>query len=474
MSIVAAIDKAIDPNPWPEVIPFKSHSTLPALDANALPDWLADYANALSESLETPPELAIGMTLAAASTCTARRLIVEAKQGYREPTNLWIVAALEPGNRKSAVETKAKAPLMAWETSEAQRLKPEIDDAQRQKKTNDLRINALRTAIAKPATKAVDIEKYSKELADMERNSPVIPTVPKLWTADVTPERIGTLLAAHDECIALLSSEGGIFDVLGGRYSKGESNLDLVLKGHAGDADRVERLSRDSVELTFPRITMGLSPQPDVLRSLASKSGFVGRGLLARFLWLVPDSPLGYRTHDGPPMPPTISDRYSASITAMLNWPAPNPGECHVLTLEDDARVEWQDFQARIETLMREGEALEHHRGWAGKAAGAALRIAGVLHGAKHAHGEPWAHSINTETIQASLMLMTPIIQHSTAALSMMGANIEQQRAEKLLDWLISRRQSSWTVRDIYRKLSGTFNRAKDARDALAVLEERG
>jgi len=473
MSITQIVDHAIDPNPWPELIPFKANN-LPSLDTGDLPNWLGDYAQALSVSLETPTELAIGLMLAAASTCTARRLVVEAKLGYREPTNLWVTVALEPGNRKSAVESMAKAPLMAWETFEANRLKPEIDKARSEKKVSELRIKSLLSAIAKPTIKPADRAKYTAEMVELERGLPVIPTQPRLWISDVTPERIGTLLVEHGECLALLSSEGGIFDVLGGRYSKGESNLDLVLKAHAGDSDRLERLSRESVELKNPRITMGLSPQPDVLRSLADKQGFIGRGLLARFLWLFPESPLGYRTHDGVPVAPAFSEAYNVAITAMLNWPAPNPGECHVIKLSDEARNDWQDFQRRIEILMRSGNALENHHGWAGKAPGAALRLAGVLHGAKHAHGYPWDHAIELETIGAALALMTPIIQHSTAALNMMGASGEQQRAERLLDWLIRRRQSGWTVREIHRANSGMFSRVKEAHDVLDVLEERG
>ena len=70
---------------------------------------------------------------------------------------------------------------------------------------------------------------------------PVIPHLPQLWTSDVTPERLGTILADNDERMAWLSSEGGIFEMLGGRYSKGIPNLDLVLKAHIGDSERVDR-----------------------------------------------------------------------------------------------------------------------------------------------------------------------------------------------------------------------------------------
>ena len=61
-----------------------------------------------------------------------------------------------------------------------------------------------------------------------------------------------------------------------------------------------DRGSRPPVFLKSPRLSIGLSPQPDVLRGLAAKPGFRGRGLLGRFLYLLPPSPLGFRPRINP------------------------------------------------------------------------------------------------------------------------------------------------------------------------------
>jgi hypothetical protein len=60
-----------------------------------------------------------------------------------------------------------------------------------------------------------------------------------------------------------------------------------VLKAYSGDPERLDRGSRPPVYLRSPRLSIGLSPQPDVLRGLAAKPGFRGRGLLGRFLYLL-------------------------------------------------------------------------------------------------------------------------------------------------------------------------------------------
>ena len=76
--------------------------------------------------------------------------------------------------------------------------------------------------------------------------------------------------------------------MLSGRYSGGIPNLDLMLKSHSGDSERVDRGSRPAIYLRQPLLTMGLSPQPSVLNGLVGKPGFRGRGLLGRFCTYCP------------------------------------------------------------------------------------------------------------------------------------------------------------------------------------------
>ena len=126
--------------------------------------------------------------------------------------------------------------------------------------------------------------------------------------------------------MAIISDEGGIFDILAGRYNNGVPNLDLFLQSHAGAAVRVDRGSRPSVMMDEPALTLILSPQPDVLQGLASKPGFRGRGLLARFLFMLPVSKIGYRSGNTKPVPETTIERSrraypgASSVQASRYW----------------------------------------------------------------------------------------------------------------------------------------------------------
>ncbi len=149
--------------------------------------------------------------------------------------------------------------------------------------------------------------------------------------------------------------------------------------------------------------------------------------------------------------------------------------EClHLLRLSNEAFAEWYDFAQTIEVQMQPGRELEHFTDWAGKAPGAAVRLAGVFHGIKHAHGRPWDAAITVETMTAALEIMAVITRHSLAALDMMGADPTIAAARLVWDWIERGRLARFTVREAFNALRGTFPRVAMLRDALEALEERG
>jgi hypothetical protein len=112
-----------------------------------------------------------------------------------------------------------------------------------------------------------------------------VPVLPRLIADDITVEAAASLLAEQNGRLAVLSAEGGIFATLAGRYSSGQPNLEVFLKGHAGDLLRVDRKGRPAEHIPQPALTLGLAVQPEVLRDIARMPGFRGRGLLARILY---------------------------------------------------------------------------------------------------------------------------------------------------------------------------------------------
>jgi hypothetical protein len=175
-------------------------------------------------------------------------------------------------------------------------------------------------------------------------------------------------MADNAEQMAIVSDEGGIFDILAGRYSNGVPNLDLFLQSHAGSPVRVDRGSRPAVVMENPALTMVLSVQPDLLNGLASKPGFRGRGLLARFLYMLPVSTLGRRQGDTAPVPDDVARDYNSGIEALLELPTEK--EPRRLELSPDAYSEWFAFFQSVEREPPAGGRFEHICDWADKLTG--------------------------------------------------------------------------------------------------------
>ena len=459
---------------WQAPISLES-AKFPPWPDDVFPGSIQDFVTGLSTSTETPPELSAMMVLAAMSAAAQGKYRVRVKPDYFEPVNIWTCAALPPGSRKSAVQMAATAPLTAWEKVQRDIAEPAIKQAQADDATIRERISQLRKQASK--TDGAEFVQFKKQIADLEADLPEIPTSPQVWAQDVTPENLGTIMADNSERMAILSDESGIFDILAGRYSGGVPNLDLFLQGHAGSPVRVNRGSRPPVFMQSPTLTLGLSPQPDVLRGLTDNKSFRGRGLLGRFLYALPPSNLGYRTLDARPMLPDYRARYEGILTAMLNNEMASDDEgkpCpHILKISDDALQVWQTFAHRIEAGMREGGTYAHITDWAGKFPGAVARIAALLHITRHALVRPWEKEISLDDMSAALRMAEALSAHALAVFDLMGADPALDGARVVLRWIEREAKPEFTFRDCHYAHKTRYKRTAELEPIIDVLIER-
>lgn len=457
---------------WPQPIDL-STAELPEWP-EVLPEAAQGFATALSRSTETPPELAGLMVLSILSAAAQGKFHVRLKDDYIEPVNIWACVALPPGSRKTAVQSAAAAPLTQWEREQHEQLKDEVLRAESELLTEQDFISQLRKQASK--AKGEEYHALKMELADLEANLPEVPTIPRVWTQDVTPEKLSALMEENEERMTLLSDEAGIFDTLAGRYSSGVPNLDLFLQAHAGSSVRVDRGSRASVFLRSPALTLGLSPQPEALRGLADKPGFRGRGLLARFIYALPPSNLGHRSLEGQPVPDAIKDKYHLLVATLLDMPAVvDDGEqkAHVLKLCPEALEAWHRFALTVEVGMCEGGIFEHITDWAGKLPGAVARIGALFHIARHANLRPWELEISAEDIEAAITMADALSAHALAVFDLIGADPALDTARTVLRWVKRKGLQKFTFRDCHYAHKSRYKRAADLEPGIDVLIER-
>lgn len=438
-----------------------------------LPEDLEGFVRELSRSTETPVELSAMLALAVVATACQKKYQVQIKEGYCEPTNLWTIGILPPASRKTSVYKEATSPLRGWESEQKIIVEPLIKSAESNLKTMEARLKQLRAQAAK-ASSENEYATLQEHIERLESNLPKVPPYPQLWASDVTNEQLGVIMAANNDAMALLSDEGGIFDIISGLYSDGRSNIDLLLQAHAGGSVRVDRGNRPPIFMERSLLTMGLTVQPIIIRKICGNKTFRGRGLLGRFLYVIPKSNIGARTLEEPPMPPEHAQRFQALITAILHHNVlirEGREEPYTLYLSKEAYQKWLEYAKCNEAMMGEEiEHLSHITDWAGKLPGAIARIAGILHVVRHAHQCPWEHHISLEDMTAAVKIGHVLTSHALVVFDLLQEDDAMNVARSIYLWLKEQKRLLFTRRDCSRK----FRRydVKELKRGLEKLEE--
>ncbi|GLI41527.1 hypothetical protein J2S68_000367 [Glycomyces algeriensis] len=456
---------------WPAPVPLTEVRALPVFPAACLPDWLGAMVDAVAEATQTPTDLAGSIALAALSTAAQGRVHVQAGPDWIEPCNLFTCCALPPGNRKSSVFAAMVRPILEAEAELAEAARPLIIEAITEA---EIAKRAAEQALAVASKNPGDPDAANgAKSAAMEADAVRIPVQPKLVADDITPEASKSLLAEQDGRLAILSAEGGIFATIAGRYS-GVPDLDVFLKGHAGDMLRVVRKSAPAEYVAAPALTLGLAVQPEVLREAARMPGFEDRGLMARFLFTLPTSRVGFRNPSPAAVPGAVKATYGRKVAGLVHT-MHHRTEATVLELTNEARARVVALEAEREPRLGPGGEWEPILNWANKWTGAVVRIAGLLHMARYptsGHLTP----VEADTIDAATILGYYFADHALGVWSYMGVGAEVGPAAELLDWLTRHGKPGMSVRDMYRGVRGrrSLGTAVAVRDAAARLVDHG
>lgn len=462
----------VQPALWEAPVPFGEASDPPAFPTSHLPDVLRAFVSGLAEQTQTPVDMAALFTLSVCGVTIAGR--VRGYPWWAEPVPVWAVVAMEPGSRKSAVASEVVRPLQAAEAEGAIKYAPIIREAKVRKKVLEERAGKAESAASRGAEHELDGLIREAANAAEQRDSVTIPVAPRYVADDVTPEKLVGLLQEHGGRFAVISAEGGPFDMMAGRYSDGLPNVDVYLKGHAGDPISVDRMGRPHEHIESPALSVALAIQPDILRGLAEKPGFRGRGLLGRFLYAIPRSRVGRRVSHAPPMPESYRREYHDVVRRLLSLDIPTPAPS--VRFDAAAKSALRTFMDELEPRLGESGDLAHMADWAGKLAGAVVRIAVVTHMVEHASEDaPWALEVDVLTVNSAIAIGLYALEHARTAFAMMGADPKHTAAKHLLGWIRGNTpQGHYVERDAFNATKGRFRKMEAFREAQTVLVDHG
>jgi replicative DNA helicase len=472
-----------------EPIPLTGAVDLPPFPVDSLPKPLAEMVEAVAEVTQTDPAMSGVSLLSVLSAAACGHVEIEVLPGWQEPLSLYTATVAGPGERKSAVQQWMVRPLFDVEAALISKGRDEYAKADMRKQIAVKTAERLRNEAAsgKPKGKAEgestaeDRDKAINDAisaaCDVERIE--VPPIPRIVADDVTPEAAGSLLAEQGGRLAIISAEGGIFDVIAGRYTS-IPNYDLWLKGHSGDTLKVDRKGRPPEHVPRPALTLGLMIQPVVLTKIAANNEFRGRGLLARFLYAFPVSKVGRRKTRPAPVPVKVEKAYNALVSKLASELREHVNEPHVLRLSAKATEAVHKIAEAVEpTLAGDGE-LASLADWGSKYLGAVARIAGILYLAKCAADDGICDDpdtlftgVDAGTIVEAYRVGEYFKACAIKAFSEMGADQSTADAVYLLDRIQQTDKHEFSERDLAR-IARRFKTKSALRPAVDRLVEHG
>jgi replicative DNA helicase len=461
----------VPPMPDEEPIPLIREVQIPAFPVDSFPEPIADQVRGVAEATQTDPAMAGTSALSVLSACTGGRAVIEIRSGWREPLNLYTTAIALPGERKSAVQSTMVQPLLDAERDLIEKARPAHEEASTLKQIAMKNAERLCNAAAKEG--AGNDEKAEAISAVQEANEITVIPLPRLVADDATPEAATSLLAEQGGRIAVISAEGGIFDIVAGRYSGNVPNMDIWLKGHSGDEIRVDRKGRDPEWIPNPAITLGLMIQPDVLRTIAERPAFRGRGFLARFLYSWPQSNVGNRKISPTPVGEMVIKKYNKVVSDLTTAMAGKTGEPVVLHLTGKAHDAIIAIETAVEPTLGDDGELATLRDWGSKYVGAIARIAGILHLAEHGVADGICIPVSAETILAAARIGAYFKASAIKVFAQMGIDPDTADAVYLLGRIHSLGVDEVSERDVQR-VGKRFRSKDELKPVIARLVNHG
>jgi hypothetical protein len=466
---------------WSDPIPLATPYR-PPFPTEALPAIVRDFVEAVAEETQTPPDLPAVVALGAISASVGGKYEILVEGTWTEPVHGQMLCVLDSANRKSSVFRTMTAAIRTHERQRASEDRKAVARWQADRRVREAKLKKLELQAAeidKPGkSTAADLDLQIAALAE-ELAVELPPRITRIVADDATAEKLAQLLAEQRGSLAVMSAEGGFFANIGGRYSD-QPNLDTVLKGHAGDEIRVDRMGREADYIPRPALTICIATQPETVKELGNVRGFIGKGAAARLWPSFPTSTVGVRKLRSEPVPDAVSLGWNAMITCLIEHAAqletdadgyPLPRQ---LRLSASARAVLLQFQEWIEPNLRDDSALGAIKAWGGKLAGAAPRIAGFLHLIDHAHSdEPHAIPVSATTMTHAIGIAEYFAAHARLLYDGLGQHDDLDATRAVLE-VIQHLGPEMTKREVYQRLRSRHAFAKAAAlDApLRILEE--
>jgi len=412
---------AADPRPWELPIPLDDPAdTPPPFPLDALPGPLADLCANIGETIGCPPDYAATFALAAMAGTCGSAVALNVKPDWEEHASLFVCAVAPP--------TAGKTPSF------------------------------------KLVTRPV-VEEQTRRVAAGEKCP--------AYVGDITVEKLADVLKDSPRGTLLLRDELAAWVKGMDQYkSRGGSDRQFYLSAWSSDPVSVHRKNPDSphVFIAHPCLSVAGGIQPEVLAALKGNDD----GFFDRILFTFP-APHPAKEEDWKVCDRRLVRRWADALAAIRGFdmpggPEPRP---HFVALGAAGRERWRAFTADLAGRMNAPDFPRHLTGVAGKLRGYGARLA-LVSMLLRAGYDGDLEDVTADDVDRGARLAFYFFAHAQRVYRVMARDPAAEGAAKVLGWVRSRAEATFTRRDAYRGLRRQFARPEDLADPLRRLVQHG
>ena len=438
-----------------------------AIPVDALGDIVGPFVLAVAESLQVHSDMVASVVLPTIATAIRGRITVRIKADWTETIALSTTTVAASAERKSGVHRLVVRPLSEHEAEQKEETRSVIAEERAELQFAQEHADQLKKAALKSGD-PIDKQHYLEAVKGVSETAANMTPIPRWIASDATPEAIVRLLADHG-AVGVLSSEPGLFAIMAGRYSGGRRNVETVLQATSGDPIIVDRADGEkSISVDRPALSASMCIQTGRLTEL-NLPEFIESGLLARLLFTMAPSMVGYRRFRVEQVPPATLKRWSDALKALANADIRRE-----IRLTGDAAEALELFGEEIEPELRRHEgSLAGIGSWAGKLPGQVARIAAAL----TLLSNPDAVAIEKPGIEAAIRIGRAYTTHALAAFAVIRQRDDRlNQAQAVMHTVLRKKCQTFTVRELLRAVQGQawVDGVDDLTVPLQVLVERG
>ncbi len=429
-------------NGWPEPHPLVAKIQSEPFPLDALPDNLRKAVEEVAGFVKAPLPLVVSSALAALSLACQAHMDAKRAEKLEGPIGLFLLTIADSGERKSTCDGFFIEAIRQYEDEKTELMKPKIDVYQAAISAWVAERDGILNAIKSASAKSKSTNELKKELAELEKEKPEPPRVPRMLLTDETPENLAWGLAKNWPSAGVISSEAGV--VLGSHGMGKDSvmrNLGLLNTLWDGGTISIGRKTSESFTVRGARLTIALQIQEATLKSFFDKSGVLARGtgFLARFLIAWPDSTQGYRLFTEPPLNWPHLASFNRRIIQILEQPVPISEDGvlspTVISLSTEAKMAWVQYHDTLEIELMKGGELYDVRDVASKSADNAVRLAVLFQ--QFEHGKSGA--VELEYFERASRIAAWYLNESRRFFEELAQSVEVADLVRLNNWLIEK-----------------------------------